>query len=44
MNKEVQDMKGYAIADGYMGCVNGRYMLFASETEYVDYYEDEDEE
>ncbi len=30
-------MKGYSIADGYMGYVDGRYMLFASEAEYQDY-------
>lgn len=30
-------MKGYSIADGYMGYVEGRYMLFASEAEYYDY-------
>ena len=24
-------MKGYATAEGYMGLVQGRYMLFASE-------------
>lgn len=30
-------MKGYAVESGYMGYVNGTYMLFASETDYVDY-------
>ena len=30
-------MKGYATSEGYMGLVQGRYMLFASE---VDYRED----
>jgi len=30
-------MKGYSIADGYMGYVDDRYMLFASETEYEEY-------
>ena len=34
-------MKGYSIDDGYMGYVNGRYMLFASEAEYRDYMEEE---
>lgn len=34
-------MKGYSIDDGYMGYVNGRYMLFASEAEYRDYIEEE---
>lgn len=37
---EVADMKGYTTAEGYMGFVNGRYMLFASETEYKEYVED----
>ncbi len=30
-------MKGYYTQDGYMGFVGGRYMLFASETDYMDY-------
>ena len=30
-------MKGYYTAYGYMGFVNGRYMLFASESDYKDY-------
>ena len=34
-----KDMKGYAVESGYMGYVNGEYMLFASETDYVDYME-----
>ena len=29
-------MKGYIIDTGYMGLVNGKYMLFASEEEYRD--------
>ena len=33
-------MKGYVIEAGYMGYVEGRYMLFASEEEYYDYMED----
>lgn len=33
-------MKGYVIADGYMGYVEGGYMLFASEAEYREYLED----
>lgn len=33
-------MKGYAVADGYMGCVDGRYMLFASEADYMEYIMD----
>jgi hypothetical protein len=30
-------MKGYLNGDGYMGLVNGRYILFASEAEYEEY-------
>ena len=32
-----KDMKGYTVESGYMGYVNGEYMLFASETDYLDY-------
>ena len=31
--------KGYNTGDGYMGYVDGRYVLFASEAEYLDYME-----
>lgn len=31
-------MRGYCVPGGYMGYVNGRYMLFATESEYYDYY------
>lgn len=30
-------MKGYNTPNGYMGLVNGRYLLFCSEGEYLDY-------
>ena len=30
-------MKGYFVNNGYMGMVEGRYMLFASEEDYLDY-------
>lgn len=30
-------MKGYTTADGYMGYVDGRYVLFASESDYKDW-------
>lgn len=30
-------MKGYCTAYGYMGYVNGKYQLFATESEYIDY-------
>lgn len=33
-------MKGYYVGNGYMGMVEGRYILFASEEDYLDYLED----
>ena len=30
-------MKGYFVTAGYMGFVEGEYMLFASEEDYLDY-------
>ena len=33
-------MKGYSVHDGYMGFVEGIYILFASESDYVDYIND----
>lgn len=33
-------MKGCVVSDGYMGYVNGKYMLFADEEDYRDYIED----
>lgn len=33
-------MKGYVTANGYMGYVNGEYILFASEADYRDYMAD----
>lgn len=33
-------MKGYAVAEGYMGLVEQRYILFASEADYIDYMND----
>lgn len=36
-------MKGYYTNRGFMGLVNGRYMLFASESDYYDYILEEDE-
>lgn len=32
-------MKGYYTASGYMGYVQGKYVLFASEREYKEYLE-----
>lgn len=34
------EIKGYNTATGYMGYVNGDYMLFASELDYLDYIVD----
>ncbi len=34
-------MKGYDTASGYMGLVEGRYVLFVSEAEYADYLREE---
>lgn len=34
-------MKGYNTANGYMGLVNGEYILFASESDYREYMEEE---
>ena len=33
-------MKGFSVSDGYMGYVDGRYMLFASEDDYREYVEE----
>ena len=37
-------MKGYVTSAGYMGWVDGRWMLFASETEYYEYLEEDGHE
>lgn len=37
-------MKGYFTNTGYMGFVDGRYMLFASESDYRDYIRAQGEE
>lgn len=31
-------MKGYPTDIGFMGYIDGRYMLFATESEYEEYY------
>ena len=36
-------MKGYFTKEGYMGFVNGKYMLFASESDYREYMEEEED-
>ena len=33
-------MKGYNTSEGYMGLVDGKYILFASEADYREYLED----
>ena len=33
-------MKGFNIGDGYIGLVNGMYVLFASESDYYEYMND----
>ncbi len=33
-------MKGYNTAYGYMGYVDGKYILFASEDDYLEYISD----
>ena len=33
-------MKGYFVDGGYMGYVDGAYMLFAGEEDYFEYMED----
>ena len=34
-------MKGYVVNDGYMGYVNGSYLLFADESDYREFLEEE---
>ncbi len=36
-------MKGYDTQSGYMGYVDGRYLLFASEEEYREYVMEREE-
>ncbi len=33
-------MKGYPVDFGYMGLVDGKYQMFATEQEYYEYFED----
>jgi hypothetical protein len=37
---EVLIMKGYTVHNGYMGYIGGNYQLFATESEYREYFED----
>ena len=36
-------MKGYDTSNGYMGYVEGKYILFASEQEYFEFMGDQEE-
>ena len=31
-------MKGYFTAEGYYGLIDGKYVLFASESDYIESY------
>lgn len=33
-------MKGYIVESGYMGYVDGQYVLFADESDYAEMYEE----
>jgi hypothetical protein len=37
----VSRLKGYYTSIGYMGLVEGKWMLFATETDYIEYIEDD---
>ena len=37
-------MKGYLTAMGYMDLVDGRYLLFCSESDYVEYLREAEEQ
>ena len=37
----VNGMKGYFVTDGYMGMVDGVYRLFADESDYYEYMNDQ---
>jgi len=34
-------MRGYYVAGGYCGLVNEKYILFASETDYLDFMDED---
>ena len=38
--EELAMKKGFSTDDGYMGLVEGRYILFASESDYYEYMND----
>ena len=33
-------MKGYVVDSGYMGYVDGRYVLFTDENDYIEVYKE----
>lgn len=33
-------MEGYFTSYGYMGLINGQWMLFASESDYLEYFDE----
>ena len=39
IDSEVLIMKGYIVHNGYMGYIGGNYLLFASESDYREYFE-----
>lgn len=39
--KEEMKMRGYYTSTGYYGLMNGRYLLFASESDYFEAMEEE---
>ena len=41
MHKEGK-MKGYFVSDGFMGYVDGQYLLFADESDYYDSFDQEE--
>ena len=40
MMRRIRSMKGYFVDGGYMGYVDGSYMLFAGEEDYFEYMEE----
>ena len=40
LRRRTLDMKGYFVDGGYMGYVDGTYMLFAGEEDYFEYVEE----
>ena len=39
-DKETENMKGYYTNAGYRGWIGDRYMLFSSESDYIEYMEE----